>query len=147
MQSTNDSGTPSATPRTVVFGRVRVSLLNFATRAEAMFLGGHFYLHVGCATVREGSGAHHITRETTRAGRVPSVGTERAPHKRVGGDFLLSQNPIQITCRYLGATITLSLALKRHLFVECVFVSEWKPAETCLSLSCLLLIGFGHAPS
>jgi len=93
MQSTNDSGTPSATPRTVVFGRVRVSLLNFATRAEAMFLGGHFYLHVGCATVREGSAAHHITRETPRAGRVPSIGTERVPHKRVGGDFLLSQTP------------------------------------------------------
>ena len=92
-QSTNDSGTPSATPRTVPFGRVRVSLINFAIRAKAMFFDGPFYLHVGCATVREGSGAHHITRETAPAGRIPSIGTERAQHKRVVGDFLLSQNP------------------------------------------------------
>jgi hypothetical protein len=56
-----------------------------------MFFDGRLYLHVGCTTVREGSGAHHITRETARAGRVPSIGTERVPHKRVGGDFLLSQ--------------------------------------------------------
>jgi hypothetical protein len=113
-----------------------------------MFLGGLFYLHVGCVTVRECSGAHDITRETARAGRIPSIGTERVPYKRVGGDFLLSQTPtFPNNLSASGRYDYILPSPKMHMFVECVFVSEWKPAETCLSICCLLLFGFGPVPS
>src|SRR5215469_14501631 len=150
MRSTNDSEMASAIPRTVALGMVSTSFVKFATIMYAQLLGTPVSVPVGCGFTREGSRAFGLTRDSARAGRIPSIGICAGSTQTSGGklrSFPASNFPTT-TCRHLGAITVFSLALTSHILLFWSTSSVRGPAESCSSMrrvSCCLSWGLRSA--